>query len=181
MPAPPIKPERVQNVLAEYARQMEKNPKLTVKEVAAKLGMPRTTLSHYIHWYGTREELQVGELSVEQPPKTEEPIEDLLARKRARLEASVAENEWSKLIPVQVNSDKPIAVTLVGDPHVDDDHCDIVSLEHDLTVVGKTKGMYAGHIGDLTNNWVGRLAALYAHQSTTFSEGLRLTDRKSVV
>jgi hypothetical protein len=117
-------------------------------------------------------------VSVQAPPDPNEPIAELLARKKAGIQRAKAHEDWAKLIPVSIHDTGPIGVLLVGDPHVDDDGCDIHQLEHDLTAVGRTKGMYAGHIGDLTNNWVGRLARLYAHQSTTFSDGLRLTERK---
>ena len=87
-----------------------------------------------------------------------------------------AHDAWQQLIPVAVPDARPIGLLLVGDPHVDDDGCDIAQLEHDLTTVGKTPGFFAGHIGDLTNNWVGRLARLYAHQATTAAEAVRLTE-----
>jgi hypothetical protein len=116
------------------------------------------------------------EITVQPAPPKDEPLDDLIARKKAGLARGVAHEAWAKLVPVQVREQRPIGVLLVGDPHVDDDGCDIGQLEHDLTTVGKTAGFYAGHIGDLTNNWVGRLARLYAHQATTFNDGLRLTE-----
>ena len=36
--------------------------------------------------------------------------------------------------------------------------------------------MYAGHLGDLTNNWVGRLARLYANQTTTATQAVKLME-----
>lgn len=114
-----------------------------------------------------------AEISVE-PAPPDEPIEKLIQRKKERMERARARDAWANLIPVKVKSAGPIALLLVGDPHIDDDGCDIARLESDLTTVGKTKAFFAGHIGDITNNWVGRLKVLYANQSTRFDESLRL-------
>jgi hypothetical protein len=149
-----------------------------ISHAAAAMGLHRKTLANRLG-SAARQGIKADEapiLQVSPGPDPNEPIEDLLARKKAGMQRSKAHEEWAKLINVTVNESKPLGLFLVGDPHVDDDHCDIERLEHDLTTVGATKGFYAGHIGDLTNNWVGRLARLNAHQSTTFSDGVRLTE-----
>ena len=147
-----------------------------VSHAAMSLGIPRGTLQTRLE-AAKRSQVQVDKIvSVEAAPDPNEPLADLIARKKAGMQRAKAHEEWAKLIPVSIHDTGPIGVLLVGDPHVDDDGCDIHQLEHDLSTVGRTKGFYAGHIGDLTNNWVGRLARLYAHQSTTFGDGLRLTE-----
>ena len=127
-------------------------------------------------WRQAIEAQPSAEVTVSKAPDADEPLADLISRKKEILARGSKFEAWAKLIPVQVSTDKPIGLFLVGDPHVDDDGCDIGRLESDLTTVGKTPGMYAGHIGDLTNNWVGRLQSLYANQSATFSDALRLTE-----
>lgn len=139
--------------------------------IARELGIPRSTVRYWIDRDPFKQEVNVAPA-----PDPDESIEDLIARKKSIMQRANAHEAWANLIPVQVKSDGPIGVFLVGDPHVDDDHCDIAQLEHDLTTVGKTKHFFAGHVGDLTNNWVGRLKALYANQTTTFRDGLRLTE-----
>lgn len=148
-------------------------------QAAAILGISRGALQGRIQYIGrlTGEERKLqDEVKVQPPPPADEPMEDLLARKRAGFARSLEYEKWAKQVPVQVKDDKPIAVMLIGDPHLDDDHCDIGRLEADLAVIRRTKGMFAGHLGDFTNNWVGRLARLHAHQSTTFNDGLRLVE-----
>ena len=147
----------------------------SMRAAAKALGVNYRTVHNHFAAFSRRLEAHT-EVQVAPAPTTDEPIEELIARKKAGMQRSMAHEEWAKLIPVTVNSSGPIGLFLVGDPHIDDDHCDIERLEADLTTVGKTKGMYAGHIGDLTNNWVGRLQALYAAQSTTFNDGLRLME-----
>jgi hypothetical protein len=58
----------------------------------------------------------------------------------------------------------------------DDDGTDIGALEAHSKLVRDTKGMFGGNIGDTTNNWVGRLARLYAQQSTSASEAWQLAE-----
>lgn len=151
-----------------------------ISDTARQLGIARQTVQSRIRLAKSRGLVSstglTQDLHIDPAPDADEPIEELLARKKSRLTRERAAQQWANLIPVQVTEARPIAVCLVGDPHVDDDGCDIHQLEHDLSTVGKTPGMYAGHVGDLTNNWVGRLARLYAHQSTSFRDSLRLTE-----
>lgn len=174
MTQPPVDLARVKRVLAEYDRLRQLDPKTTSISAAPQLGLAASTLREWVRRYGAV--ARAGEpVEVKPPPDPNEPIADLIARKKEGMRRGKAYEEWAKLIPVAVKEQKPLGVFLVGDPHVDDDHCDIEQLEHDLMTVGRTPGFMAGHIGDLTNNWVGRLARLYAHQSATFQDGLRLT------
>jgi hypothetical protein len=160
--------------MAEAVAALERNGG-NVCKASEELGIPRGTLQCRLR-AANMQRVHVDKIvSVAPAPDPNEPLAELIARKRLGLARQQAHEKWANLIDVQVNDPGPIGVLLVGDPHVDDDGCDIGRLEDDLSTVGRTKGMYAGHIGDLTNNWVGRLARLYAHQSTTFSDGLRLT------
>lgn len=171
MPTPPVKDDVIDRSLAVLQEHGG-----NISHAAIALGISRGALQGRIHAARRRDGKGKPEVTVQAPPDPNEPIEDLIARKKAGMVRAQAHEEWAKLIPAQVKEQAPIGVLLVGDPHVDDDGCDIAQLEHDLTTVGKTKGFYAGHVGDLTNNWVGRLGRLYAHQSTTFGDGLRLTE-----
>ncbi len=117
-----------------------------------------------------------AEVTVAEGPDGQEPIEALVARKRDRFARASAAEDFHKLVPVRVHQRGPVAICAVGDPHVDDDGCDIGRLEHDMRIIGRTEGMHALHVGDITNNWVGRLGRLYAHQSTTASDGIRLAE-----
>lgn len=169
-------PPRISRALAEEAVAAYRAHGNNSTHAAKALGVPRPTLQKRLQSAKAQGIYVIRGVEVEPPPAADEPLEDLLARKKAGMARSKAHEDWAKLIPVRVADDKPIGLFFVGDPHVDDDHCDIGQLEHDLTTVGKTPGFMAGHIGDLTNNWVGRLARLYAHQATTFRDGLRLTE-----
>ena len=43
-------------------------------------------------------------------------------------------------------------------------------------MINKTEGLFGGNLGDVQNNWVGRLAILYGQQSTSAKESWRLTE-----
>lgn len=101
-------------------------------------------------------------------------IEELLADRKKRFNRKKATKlaECQVSLPVQ----GPFGVLLEGDPHVDDDGTDWHLLDRHIHLVRTIPTLYALCVGDLQNNWVGRLAALYAHQSTTSKESWRLAE-----
>ena len=155
----------------------------TQRAAAAALGCSRGTLGAALERARRRVETAPeaprrpsAELEIPSPPDPNEPIADLIARKKARHARDQAAEAFHKLVPIRVRQPGPVAICAIGDPHVDDDRCDIEAIERDMTVIGRTDGMFALHVGDITNNWVGRLGRLYAHQSTTASDGIRLAE-----
>ena len=109
-------------------------------------------------------------------PEEEKSITDLINHRTKVFNNVVRDREKSKVTVVDVNLNGPIAICHLGDPHVDDDGCNWPKLLRTIETISATKGMYAGNIGDTTNNWVGRLERLYAKQSTTYDEGIRLAE-----
>lgn len=108
---------------------------------------------------------------------TEEPsVKDLIDRRTAVFNDLHRRKEANKVTRIDVKMHGPIAITHLGDPHVDADGCNWPELVKTVEIISKTEGMYAGNIGDTTNNWVGSLKRLYAHQSTTYDEGVRLAE-----
>ena len=103
-------------------------------------------------------------------------IGELISRRKAAFARRSQFVEARKLIPVKVKSNQPIAVCFLGDPHVDDDSTDLEALERDIGLIRATPGLYAACIGDLQNNWIGRLARLYAHQETTAAQSWQLVE-----
>lgn len=123
------------------------------------------------------------------PAKTNEPeldfpklpdgkldVRELIERRKAEFKRKDDAQQARKLIPVKVKSNQPIAVCLFGDPHVDDSGTDLGALQRDMEVIKATDGMYAGCIGDVQNNWIGRLARLWGEQETTASQSWQLVE-----
>ena len=63
-------------------------------------------------------------------------------------------------------NDLPVGILHIGDPHLDDDGSDLELLRAHLALTRSTPGLYAGCLGDLSNNWVGKLLRLWAEQHT---------------
>ena len=78
--------------------------------------------------------------------------------------------------PAAINIDGPIGIAHFGDPHVDDDGTNLKMLFDHVRIVKETDGLFGGNIGDVTNNWVGRLARLYGEQSTSSQEAWQLCE-----
>lgn len=122
--------------------------------------------------------LRSGEKAIEFPVAIfddSEPIEDVIARKRKGFERkaqAAAARDW---FPIKVNEGKPYGLLAFGDPHLDDDGCNVPLLERHLSIA-KQPGVYSINIGDTSNNWVGRLERLYASQEVGKNTGKRLVE-----
>lgn len=107
-------------------------------------------------------------------PHVEDTDDDLVQRRLDAFHryARKAAQEATRVATFAVN--EPIGIVAVGDPHVDDDGCDWPELLRVVRTVGATPGMYGWNVGDVTNNWIGRLVRLWAHQSSTEDDADRL-------
>lgn len=109
-------------------------------------------------------------------PSSDLPVEELLARRAAefqhRREAEAA-RRWMRF---SVNEAGPFGLAFVGDPHVDDNGCDIPTLMRHVEVLESTPGLFGVGMGDWTNNWTGSLARLYAEQGTTKAQAYQLAE-----
>lgn len=66
------------------------------------------------------------------------------------------------LWPFRVKSDAPIGLLVFGDPHIDSADTNWPMLLSHINLVKETPGLYATNIGDVTDNWTGRLSHLLA-------------------
>jgi len=103
-------------------------------------------------------------------------VRDLIERRKSSFERRDEAARARKIVPVKVRSSAPIGIVLMGDPHVDDDGTDLGRLERDIATIRRTPGLYAACVGDLQNNWVGRLAKLYGQQETTAEQAWQLVE-----
>jgi hypothetical protein len=144
------------------------------------LGIDRRVVGKRIDRYLAK--VQSGALRVEKPfrvqdiPDAGATADELLERRKKDFERVKRSKEAKKLIKVDVNIDGPIGIVHFGDPHVDDDGTDIGLIEDHIKIVNKTEGLFGANLGDIQNNWVGRLARLYGEQSTSHSDAWVLTE-----
>lgn len=100
-------------------------------------------------------------------PPEDIDVEDIIALMRKRHERRRQNRAARRWREFSVPTDGPYAVMWFGDPHVDDDGCDWKLLEAHCALARDTDNLYAVSVGDESNNWVGRLMALYANQETS--------------
>lgn len=147
----------------------------TIAAAARALDMNRMSFSHRYHKAMEGGVTPKG-FEVEALPDEMPSVEDLLDRREKEYERRHTAKTARKLINVRVKVDGPIGIAHFGDPHVDDDGCDIKRLKSDVATVNRTEGMFAANLGDLHNNWIGRLARLYGQQSTSAAEAWLLVE-----
>lgn len=147
----------------------------TITEAAKALGLPRNTLHQRVG--RARLILPAAKPFDTEPLPDELPTADELLQRRANQFARKRDaREARALIPIRITCTGPIGIAHMGDPHVDDDGTDITTLQRHVAIINKTEGLFAGNVGDYSNNWVGRLARLYGQQSLGAAEAWVLVE-----
>ena len=157
--------------------------------VATKLGMSERTLLLRVKklkdkgfivpdstYQPGKQIVQHGAFEFTPLPDDDIPIEELIAQRKRKFQHKREHEEASKLIPIRIKMPGAIGLLHFGDPHVDDDGCDIEAIERHTALVNATEGLFACNVGDTTNNWCGRLARLYADQSTSAAQAWKLAE-----
>lgn len=111
----------------------------------------------------------------ELPPK-EKSYEEVKASQIDHFERLKTHREAAKLIKVRVKLDGPYGVMVKGDPHLDNPGTDWPLLDRHIQIIKRTEGLFGANVGDLTDNWVGRLARLYANSHVSRSEAIVLIE-----
>lgn len=116
------------------------------------------------------------EFDVEELPDELPTADELLERRRKQYARKAKAKEARRLIKVAVNVNGPIGIAHLGDPHLDDDGTDIAAVERDVDIINRTEGLFAGNVGDYSNNWVGRIAHLHGQQTVSAAEAWVLVE-----
>ena len=143
-----------------------------VTQAANLLGISRRAMQHRMRHIQSE---PVAKFTVPELPSSQPTIEELLEARTRQGDRSIAADEARRLITVDVHIDGPFGLWVWGDPHVDDDGCNMRLLREHVELA-KHPAILSGHIGDIANFWVGRLARLYAHQSTSVHDAIRLCE-----
>lgn len=104
------------------------------------------------------------------------PTDELIELLKTESKRKIDSANSKKNVDIKINIDGPIGLSFFGDPHIDNEGCDWNVLHNDVQTVKNTEGMFAGNVGDQTDNWVGRLAKLFQHQKITRPEALQLVE-----
>lgn len=177
MPSPSLTWEQRQEALDAYA--------LYGSEIkaAAALGIPRTTLQGRLrearvhgHAIGCTKQKPAPEFEIPPLPDDDLSADELIAHRIKQFGRKRAYEEARKIIPVKVKIDGPIGIWHCGDPHIDDDGTDIEAIKRDTELIRTTPGLFGANVGDVTNNWIGRLARLWADQSTSARQAWKIAE-----
>lgn len=173
MPTPPHTEDELRHTLRVY-READRN----LTEAARRLKIARTTMQDRLKVVRSRLGIDPDAPHFERDalPDPTASIEDILNRRRTEWQRTDEANKARKLINIKIKAEGPVGIVHFGDPHVDDPGTDIVSLERHLRIVRDTPGMFGANVGDMQNNWIGRLAHLWSQQATTASESWRLVE-----
>ena len=179
---------KVRAVLARFNALTEED-KSNYTRAGRRLGMDHKSIRRYVEQYGpaygagpveaTPETLTKVSEAIEWVNQIDEddlPVDEIVAQHKRQFAMKKAYEEASKLLKVKVKIDGPIGLLHFGDPHVDDDGTDLALMDRhsDLTHV---EGVFGCNVGDTTNNWIGRLARLYAAQSMSRPRAIKVAER----
>jgi hypothetical protein len=146
-------------------------------EAARQLGIPRNTfmgrLASARIW---REKKGAKPFDPAPIPLEDLDAEALIAWRKRQFDQKKRHKDAAKLRDVKIKISGPIGIAHFGDPHVDDDGTDIGMLEEHMEIVNRTEGLFGANLGDLQNNWIGRLARLWAEQGTSAKQAWQLTE-----
>ncbi len=108
-----------------------------------------------------------GAIVMPELPEDTAPYDELKARSIREFNRYKTAHDARRLVKLPVRMEGPIGLLATGDPHVDARGCDWSLIDAHTKLVRETEGLFATNVGDLANNWVGRLARLYAEQHVT--------------
>lgn len=145
---------------------------------AAALNMSRTTFQYRLTRARAaglvKGDPSEPEVTFPELPSSELSAAELIEQAAARFEGHRTAKDARRWMEIKVNTKQPIAVAFVGDPHIDNNGCNWPLLRRDIGIFESTPGLYAVNIGDLTDNWVGRLVRLYADQEMSKKQAWKL-------
>lgn len=106
--------------------------------------------------------------------ETEIPIDELIderVRKSQLYISRAAKHRRVLKIPCA-----PTGLFVMGDPHVDNEGCDWGTLFDHVKMVQQSEGVLCANVGDVNDNWIGRLQRLYSKSSVSAKDGWRLSE-----
>lgn len=184
--------------LRDTAERWNTMPQLSYTEAARKLGMHRTTLMRRLRQasesgfavsppghpftqsrttvQATVDTLPQQLFEVQDVPDDDLPVEEIVAIRAAEFAAKRANEDANRLLQVKMKIDGPFGIWWFGDPHLDDDGTDIAEAFRHAELTRKIPWLFGANIGDTTNNWVGRLARLYAQQNMGRKRAIRVME-----
>lgn len=108
-------------------------------------------------------------------PEGDLSIDSILKHMKTRNAKMIAHETAKKWRKIKVNHKGPFGLLFFGDPHLDDNYCNLDLLQQHIEIA-KHPAIYGVNIGDTTNNWAGKLERLYAEQESSKSTAYKLIE-----
>lgn len=169
-----LSPSEIADTLAAMARNRHPNGEYNITKIAEDLGVARSSAAYRVRKVPQpkfQEKFEIPSL-----PEKSRSLPELLNARLEESERVIGADAARDLIHIKVNIEGPFGLLVFGDPHVDDPGCAFGLLKSHVELAAAHPHIVAGNIGDLANNWVGRLARLYADQSITARESWTLVE-----
>jgi len=161
MPAAKIPDEAF---IREYTEMRERG--LSYRDIGRQMGLSKSAV--------IRRAQKKGLTDLNTPAPDEIDIVKLKEWKKEVFDAQHRAEEKNKLIDVKLNIGGPFGLLVFGDPHIDADGCDIEELYRHAKLTRDVDGLFGCTPGDMTNNWVNRLARLWEHESISSAQSRAL-------
>lgn len=108
-------------------------------------------------------------------PPDDVPVEQLIEQLSERFERRAEHAAAKKWMRFELKDAGPYLLAFVGDPHLDDNGCNWPLLRRDVELMRRPH-VHGVMLGDVTNNWSGKLQRLYAHQDVTRDRAWKLAE-----
>lgn len=123
------------------------------------------------------EKLRAFRVTSERPtPEDERPIEEIVAERVEHNQKRMKSERARELVDIRLDITGPYGIAMIGDPHIDNPGCNLKLLLEHTDLIMATDGMFAVCVGDLQDNWVGRLSRLWAGQGIAARESQRMVE-----
>lgn len=109
-------------------------------------------------------------------PDDKEPVEDIIGHLVKRADRQMAQRKARRWMRYKMHVDGPVAMIPFGDIHMDNQNTDWRQLKDHLDLVAKSEATFGIHMGDILDNWVGRLCSKFADQGLTRDDAINLVE-----
>ena len=108
-------------------------------------------------------------------PADDIPVEQLIDQLAERFERRAENAAAKRWMRFALHDAGPYVLAFVGDPHLDDNGCNWPLLRRDVELMRRPH-VHGVMLGDVTNNWSGKLQRLYAHQDVSRDRAWKLAE-----
>ena len=153
----------------------------SIRDASKATGIPRTTIQDRLNTgknLGIIDDTRLTKpgYHIEERVEDDLPTEEIIKHLHERFKKRKTNRESKKWQSIKMDTDEPIGLLWMGDPHIDDNYCDWDTLTEHLRIINEYEGIYGCNLGDYQNNWVGRLGRLYGEQDTSHKTAWKLVE-----